>query len=57
MPETVIENVRTNQQEKGLEVLYDTGSDINLIHPQLAKDMGLEIIDKPCTFTKQQEKR
>ena len=51
VPEATIENIRTNQQEKGLEVLYDTGSDINLIHPQLAKDMGLEIINKPCTFT------
>ena len=51
VPEATIENLRTNQQEKGLEVLYDTGSDINKIHPQLAKDMGFEIINKPCTFT------
>ena len=51
VPEATIENLRTNQQEKGLEVLYDTGSDINMIHPQLAKDMGFEIINKPCTFT------
>ena len=51
VPEATIENVRTKQQEKGLQVIYDTGSDINLIHLQLAKDMGLEIIDKPCTFT------
>ena len=30
--------------------MYDTGSQINLIHPQLAKDMGFKIIDQPLSF-------
>jgi len=30
--------------------MYDTGSQINLIHPQLAKDMGFKIIDQQLSF-------
>ena len=51
VPEATIKNVRTNQSEEKLSVLYDTGSHINLIHPQLAKDMGFKIIDHPLSFT------
>jgi len=51
VPEAKISNLRTKEGLQDLNVLYDTGSQINMIHPQLAKEMGYRIEDRPLTFT------
>ncbi|KAG4084079.1 hypothetical protein H8356DRAFT_1318413 [Neocallimastix lanati (nom. inval.)] len=51
VPEAKISNLRTKEGLQDLNVLYDTGSQINMIHPQLAKEMGLKTEDRPLTFT------
>ncbi|KAG4100932.1 hypothetical protein H8356DRAFT_1034704 [Neocallimastix lanati (nom. inval.)] len=51
VPEAKISNLRTKEGLQDLKVLYDTGSQINMIHPQLAKEMGLKTEDRPLTFT------
>ncbi|KAG4083478.1 hypothetical protein H8356DRAFT_1017464, partial [Neocallimastix lanati (nom. inval.)] len=51
VPEAKISNLHTKEGLQDLNVLYDTGSQINMIHPQLAKEMGLKTEDRPLTFT------
>ena len=51
VPEAMISNLRTSEGLQNLNVLYDTGSQINMIHPQLAKEMGFQIEDRPSSFT------
>ncbi|KAG4097740.1 hypothetical protein H8356DRAFT_940515 [Neocallimastix lanati (nom. inval.)] len=51
VPEAKISNLRTKEGLQDLNMLYDTGSQITMIHPQLAKEMGLKIEDRPLTFT------
>ncbi|KAG4101183.1 hypothetical protein H8356DRAFT_1344557 [Neocallimastix lanati (nom. inval.)] len=43
VPEAKISNFRTQEELKNLNVLYNTGLQINMIHPQLAKEMGFKI--------------
>ncbi|KAG4086279.1 hypothetical protein H8356DRAFT_1297993 [Neocallimastix lanati (nom. inval.)] len=50
VPEAKISNLRTKEGLQDLNVLYDTGSQINMIHLQLAKEMGLKTEDRPLTF-------
>ncbi|KAG4083347.1 hypothetical protein H8356DRAFT_1089610 [Neocallimastix lanati (nom. inval.)] len=47
VPEAKISNFRTQEELKNLNVLYNTGLQINMIHPQLAKEMGFKIEDRP----------
>jgi len=51
VPEAKISNLRTKEGLQDLNVLYDTGSQINMIHPQLAKEIGLKTENRPLTFT------
>ena len=51
VPEAKISNLRTKEGLQDFNVLYDTGSQINMIHPQLAKEMGLKTEYRPLTFT------
>jgi len=39
-------SLSTKEGHKGLNVLYDTGSKIKMIHPQLAKEMGFKTEDR-----------
>ncbi|KAG4104128.1 hypothetical protein H8356DRAFT_1072129 [Neocallimastix lanati (nom. inval.)] len=50
-PEAKISNLHTREELQNLKVLYNTGLKINMIHPQLAKEMGIQIKDRPLTFT------
>jgi len=51
VPEAKISNLRTKKGLQDLNVLYDTVSQINMIHPQLAKEMGFKLEDRPLIFT------
>jgi len=51
VPKAKISNFRTKEELKDLNVLYDTGSQISMIHPQLAKEMEFKIEDRPLIFT------
>ena len=50
VPEAKISNFRTQEELKNLNVLYNTGLQINMIHPQLAKEMGFKIENRPLTL-------
>lgn len=49
-PEAVIRNLRHPEEDERISVLYDTGSQVNLIHPQLVKDLGLRVKEQPQSF-------
>jgi len=49
--EAKISNLRTKEGLQDLNVLYNTGSQINMIHLQLANEMGFKIEDRSLTFT------
>jgi len=51
VPEAKISNLRTKEGLLDLNVLYDTESQINMIHPELAKEMGLKTEDRLLAFT------
>jgi len=49
--EAKISNLRTKEGLQDLNVLYYNGSQTNMIYPQLSKEMGFKIEDRPLTFT------
>jgi len=49
--EAMINNLRTKEGLQDLNVLYDTGSQINIIHSYLTKEMRFKIEDRPLTLT------
>ena len=49
-PEAIIYGLNSKFPRKNLEVLYDTGSHINIIHPKLAEELKLKIEKKPSYY-------